>query len=282
MKKALQSKLKSYSALAGSVALISTQSDAQMVYTDITPDTTAAVNGAFYDLDVDNNGITDFSISLNLTSASGSTTNKVLATPTGTNSIAGSTGVTGAYLYPTAMNPGDSIKASLAFNVGPNQGMVSFYSAGASTSVFGNWSGVTDKYLGLKFMIGTQVHYGWARLDVSLNGTSFTIKDYAYDTIPNMGIEAGELPTSSSGINDLLAQHTMIYGFNRSIYVKILNNASRDGIITVTNVLGQEIANATITDEITTISMENAKQGVYFATVKKADGSFYTKKLFLK
>jgi hypothetical protein len=59
---------------------------------------------------------------------------------------------------------------------------------------FGQWANQTDKYLGLKFLIDGQVHYGWARLTVT--GTGFgnysaTLTGYAYETTPNKGIAAG-------------------------------------------------------------------------------------------
>jgi hypothetical protein len=54
---------------------------------------------------------------------------------------------------------------------------------------FGNWANATNKYLGLKVLIGGQVHYGWARLTVTAHHAVVT--GYAYETIPNRGIPAG-------------------------------------------------------------------------------------------
>ncbi len=58
---------------------------------------------------------------------------------------------------------------------------------------YGNWSTTSDRYLGLKLIIGNQNFFGWASLSVNLvTGTSFTIKDYAYNSIPNQSILAGQ------------------------------------------------------------------------------------------
>jgi hypothetical protein len=61
-------------------------------------------------------------------------------------------------------------------------------------TTYGPWRGATNRYLGLKFSIHGQIHYGWARLTVS-NGNngkySATLTGYAYETVPNKAIIAG-------------------------------------------------------------------------------------------
>ena len=49
-------------------------------------------------------------------------------------------------------------------------------------------------YLGLKFMINGEVHYGWARLNETCDkgNNSIRLTGYAYETIPNQGIKAGQ------------------------------------------------------------------------------------------
>jgi len=55
------------------------------------------------------------------------------------------------------------------------------------------WPNSVDRYLGLKLIVGANTYYGWARMQVVF-GTQPTciIKDYAYNTIPNQPILAGE------------------------------------------------------------------------------------------
>ncbi len=54
--------------------------------------------------------------------------------------------------------------------------------------------GLKDRYLGLKFMISGQVHFGWARVTVTTSGKTFTatLTGYAYETVPNKCIIAGK------------------------------------------------------------------------------------------
>jgi hypothetical protein len=58
----------------------------------------------------------------------------------------------------------------------------------------GPWSKAKNRYLGLEFLIEGKVHFGWARLNVSCQGTDVfaTLIGYAYETIPNKAIKAGQ------------------------------------------------------------------------------------------
>ena len=63
----------------------------------------------------------------------------------------------------------------------------------------GKGKGVRNRYLGLKFVIHGKVHYGWARLSVTLGhhrqygDVSGTLTGYAYETVPNKPIFAGQI-----------------------------------------------------------------------------------------
>jgi len=59
----------------------------------------------------------------------------------------------------------------------------------------GPWQNVTNRYLGLKFQIEGETHYGWARLNVT-KGCDYTITltGYAYETVANKPITAGWIP----------------------------------------------------------------------------------------
>jgi hypothetical protein len=56
----------------------------------------------------------------------------------------------------------------------------------------GPWAHSTNRYLGLRFTIAGQTHYGWARLSMNdLHGPEI-LTGYAYETIPNKTIIEGE------------------------------------------------------------------------------------------
>jgi hypothetical protein len=64
---------------------------------------------------------------------------------------------------------------------------------------FGPWAnggkGVKDRYLGFKFKIKGQFHFGWARLNVQAAKGGYlhaTLTGYAYETVPGKSIIAGK------------------------------------------------------------------------------------------
>ena len=54
--------------------------------------------------------------------------------------------------------------------------------------------GIKNRYVGIKFQIQGRFHYGWVRVTVTTTSNSFaaTLTGYAYETIPNKGIIAGQ------------------------------------------------------------------------------------------
>jgi len=73
----------------------------------------------------------------------------------------------------------------------------------------GPWANVTNRYLGLRFVIKGKTHFGWARLNVSIDPNTVevtaTLTGYAYETVANRPIITGRkhgsdesnIPTSS-------------------------------------------------------------------------------------
>ena len=72
------------------------------------------------------------------------------------------------------------------------------YNGKSSHGYFGPWAnggkGVRNRYLGLKFIIKGTVHFGWARLTVSMKKPRIfgKLTGYAYETVPGKSIVAGE------------------------------------------------------------------------------------------
>jgi hypothetical protein len=67
----------------------------------------------------------------------------------------------------------------------------------SSSRVWGPFANTTDRYLGLKFTIQGQVHYGWARFSsviATANGPAITARftGYALETVANQSIYAGQ------------------------------------------------------------------------------------------
>jgi len=119
-------------------------------------------------------------------------------------------GVTGQ-IYAYALPPGAPIGPDAHFMSAACEGSHSCYSAArlartfvgsVTRTVFGPWAGnPKTAYLGVRFFIDGERHYGWVRLTVNTSiqvGMTATITAYAYETEPNAPISAGagEEPTA--------------------------------------------------------------------------------------
>jgi hypothetical protein len=67
--------------------------------------------------------------------------------------------------------------------------------------------GVQKRYLGFQFLINSKIHYGWARIRIDISGKIFTasLNGYAYETIPNKPIIAGQTK-EPDGIDNSIEQ----------------------------------------------------------------------------
>jgi hypothetical protein len=102
---------------------------------------------------------------------------------------------------PLALPKGAKIGSSAKFQINysfPGV-MVEAFKNPSGTIVYGYWQGGTA-YLGLRFVIKGNTHYGWARVKVTPrtpHGYNATLTGYAYETIANKAIVAGRTKGTS-------------------------------------------------------------------------------------
>jgi hypothetical protein len=188
-------------ALAASAAGVSVLAMAQPGQAEIiyTPANVLIGNNQEYGLDVNNDGIVDFTIK-----AFGKyfppvtyVSSLFVKHPPAGNRVAahlafGGYRPGGVNHFAYALSSGIPIsKQARHFSAG--RVMMTYFCACDAGSFFaGSWlshrsgGGLGPRYLGLKFKISGQVHYGWARVD------GRTLTGYAYETIPDQGINAGQ------------------------------------------------------------------------------------------
>ena len=104
-------------------------------------------------------------------------------------------------LAPAALKLGAVIGPADQFQ-GGNGAMAGYFISafGFIRRVFGNFYGATGRYLGLKFTLHGQVHYGWARFSSvqrNVGGFDARLRGYAFETVPNKPIYAGQTRDSS-------------------------------------------------------------------------------------
>jgi hypothetical protein len=180
--------VKKVCAIIIAAALFAVAANAQIVYTDVNPDSTVrsfprgSVN---YNLDLNNDGLYDFKITssnIPIGCRLGTILFNLYVNITRLDSNVVATDSYGNYALKMGLN--QDINSNLKWS----QLTLNLESKiGCSRRLDGYWTNISDGYLGLKLTIGNKTYYGWARVSVSVGSLScsFTIKDYAYNSIPD-------------------------------------------------------------------------------------------------
>jgi hypothetical protein len=209
----LEKHLAAYAAAATGAVLLSAapSADAQIVYTP--SNTPFALNHqnqgpTFTTLDLNNDGVPDFTFAMSSTahfSSIGYTTRfklymKVVPGETGNEVVQGS-------LAPTA----SAVPAGVT--IGPKEKFVpggymvhqAYSRYGGTAQNSGTWQKVEFAYVGLKFLINGQVHYGWARVKFPYpEGYKYpSIYGYAYESTPNTPIVTGQTSGTAGQANSV-------------------------------------------------------------------------------
>jgi hypothetical protein len=192
MNKDLKKEILKYTSAAAAV-IAGTSANAQYQYTNI-PDTTINTNNGFYNLDLDQDGNMDFTITQYVDTGANAMTNAVIIQPyTGTvHRIAGEK--FNQYNYPYNMAAATVLDGTTEFNGAGGQfttGYLTFVVDGQSYPN-SNWVGpVSDGYLGLTLWNAGVPYYGWARLAIGDSSESFTVKDFAVNLTIDSAIVVG-------------------------------------------------------------------------------------------
>ena len=216
-------RLKAYALAAGAVGAglfgAARPAKADIIYT---PADTSLTNGRLF-IDLNHDGINDFAVNDYIVVGKD---RRLFATGLG--------GRNGALAY--AFGASYGFRALEAGYVIGRRGYFAPYAAPMAnvaatfgTVVSGPWANVNDRYLGLKFDIDGQAHFGWAefRVRAGVRGGSpviaATLLGYAYDTVAGQSIDAGQTTaadapntaTPEPGTLGLLALGSLGLGFWR-------------------------------------------------------------------
>jgi len=96
--------------------------------------------------------------------------------------------------FAAALNKGERVGPHKLFQPGQSaMPMAGCVSESSGWGCFGEWFKKNHAYLGLEFFIKGQAHFGWARLKVVGElDIKAKMTGYAYETIPNKPIRAGQ------------------------------------------------------------------------------------------
>jgi hypothetical protein len=171
----------------GVLALVQ-PANAKIVYTNIHH--VIGIGGS-YKLDLNHDGMTDFTLRNRFNSGQSGAFAVLSAIPAAGNGVRGFKTVRG-WAWASALQRGVRIGGGQYFSA---NAMATAFASEAGSGSGGSWINVQNRYLGLEFKIKRKVHYGWARLSVQVQGLSITatLTGYAYETIAGKSIRAGKM-----------------------------------------------------------------------------------------
>jgi len=277
MKKTTSKKILKYGAMSAAI-LGAADVAGQVVYTDVEPDEVIATGGSF-NIDLNDDGTNDFNPQV--FDAAGGAGAVLFPTGSGSNGNQGSNGngfvgfANGNFEYPSNLSAGAVIDGAAAF-LTDARGDLNFYGCAYSGSQF--CDGVVDGYMGVSFELAGNTHYGWIRVDLSADASTFTIKDFAFNATPDGAIEAGE---GILGVDDFSAS-TIRHYFNYDTKVLTLNSQAALKDVVLYNVLGQESYRSTISSNISEHSLSGLQSGIYIAKINSTDNKSKTIKIVVK
>lgn len=278
--------IKEYSLFASSLILLHPTLDAEVIYTDIDPDVVLQYDGEVAGIDMDNNGSIDFAflknssswIYVNSSSLTGTIiNNQIWVGPyyyENEVACAFQTWSGSTILWPYYLAPGELIGESMSFQ---NFGYLLI--AAKLEIIYGSetflddhdggwWPVKEDKSIGVHFKDeDDNYHYGWVRCSVLDSAEVLVIKDYAYETEPELPIRAGDT-ISYVGINNMNTSiNASIYSFNKSIYIHTDN--IHDIQLIICDLTGKQLISKDLQAESEIINMDNYPIGIYLVTLLK-------------
>jgi len=148
----------------------------------------------------------------------------------------------------------------------------------------GPWSNIFGKYLAIKTQVGTDFYYGWIKLGVGINISfvTITIMEYAYNSLPNQPILAGQTMTTGI-IENSLASSIDLFPNPADDHLAIdLGENSREVQITITDITGKIIYNTIASDaQKVEVNTKDFAEGIYLVQIQ-AGGLMGTKKLIVQ
>ncbi|MFZ0771753.1 MAG: hypothetical protein WCA49_24010 [Candidatus Sulfotelmatobacter sp.] len=153
-------------------------------------------------LDLNNDGTTDFTIRNFGGSCFGRSmficSQTLSVIPNSGNAVLGTYG---AQNYAQALSTGKRVGNGEQFKAASFLRMEHCVATPTSFFVSGSWGYARSRYLALKFSIGGETHYGWARITVLVNGSRngtrcqslALLTGYAYQTVPGEPLLTGRI-----------------------------------------------------------------------------------------
>ncbi len=183
----LEKRLLAYALGAAGVAALSPSANASIVYTKVN----VTIVQGILPIDLNQDGQPDFALH-NYWVGSSSSIQAITIKGNPLNSAAAVIGHKNFFQYANAV--------PLNYSIGSKA--KSFVNVEGDRAYLGG--GITNKFLGLRFSINGETHYGWARITTRGHGIqldTIRLTGFAYETTPNKAILAGDQGPNAAKTN---------------------------------------------------------------------------------
>ena len=285
------------------IGMFSANTNAQIVYTDVNPDIVSRCNSdscsGDYSLDLNNDGINDFILSPRKKAFicscfgfdgryhnyAGGRDSAVISS-TSQSWIADRVG---GYVLNTLID--SSLPWTNAIHIlatkpdvcvpCPTFGYWTSHQPGT-----GPWNNINGKYLALKTQVGSDFYYGWVKLGVAtatgIDLVSITIMEYAFNSIPNQPILAGQTNTTGIIENSFASSINLFPNPAYNHLTIALGSNNKKVEVTITDITGKVIYTTIATDtQNVEVNTKDFAEGIYVVQIQTAD-FITTKKLVLE
>ena len=132
-------------------------------------------------------------------------------------------------------------------------------------------------FFGVKFEIGTNIHYGWVQVKVAADASSGIIYDFAYQSIADSSILAGNIEDGFVSVSNDNLEEVVIYSANKKLHL-ITGNES--GNLAIYNLLGKQLINTQVNGN-TNFAINDLSKGIYLVSFTNGI-NIITKKVYIE
>lgn len=143
-----------------------------------------------------------------------------------------------------------------------------------------NFRGLGDKYVGVKFNLDGNVHYGWILVSFDDNNL-FTVKEYAYQSTPNTPLNAGDTG-ETAGVEEMANNLIQTYPNPAENIITVQNSQDFSiSSITINDLSGKKVSEITMNKSFSSesIDVSSLKAGVYIMNFHNGDRKLSSTKL---
>ncbi len=193
----IKNKLAKYKMTAGAILATTAVANADIIYTDIDPDTTIGL-GQTFEVRIDTNSL---ATDLFFRGKGGGKFREIVAR--GSWGIAFGSSISSKWYLASYLSSGDYVDSFMSFNGDNNYLGWVRYSGSVVAQTYGQFMATEQAFIGFRHYEAGKMHYGWARVSTDTNYRNVTIHDYAWNDIPDSSIKVGVLPVWVDSVHTL-------------------------------------------------------------------------------